>query len=200
LGHNQAIPRFGQAFALAAAFVAALALGGCGGVEFQGKVFDYMGISGERQEADVKMSERPPLLLPPNLKNLPPPGTGVTTAIAREDWPDDPEKVRKRVAKEEAARKAKKAAEADPTNPYAGKPNLLDKVLGRTKEEEEPIADVPEPDPSDKQPEDSAVASSGPKALSPHVPQDPLPERPETGTATPESYTGMSNPAGNSAP
>ena len=52
-------------FGLAAALAVTLALGGCGGIEFQGKVFDYMGLSGDREQADVRMAERPPLLLPP---------------------------------------------------------------------------------------------------------------------------------------
>ncbi len=131
-----------------------LALGGCGGIEFQGKVFDYMGLSGDRQQADVRMSERPPLLLPPNLHQLPPPGSGVAVATARQDWPTNPEVVQKQIAKVKADQQAEAEAQDDPTNPYAGKPTLLDKAFGRLwnkgNADAAPVDDVPEPDPSDK--------------------------------------------------
>ena len=199
MGHAKVITGSDRALRLAAAFVCTLALGGCGGVEFQGKVFDYMGISGDRQQGDPRMAERAPLLLPPNPKVLPQPGAGVAVATARQDWPDGPERVRKRVAKQKAAEEAKQAAENDPNNPYAGKPTLLDQVLGRNRgEEEEPIIDAPEPDPSDKRPEDRPVAASAPKGLTPHVPQAPAPQDPFHPT-TPDSYKGMSNPSGNQA-
>jgi hypothetical protein len=205
LGHSEAISRSERALRLAAAFACTLALGGCGGVEFQGKVFDYMGISGDRQQADVHMAERPPLLLPPNPKALPQPGTGVAVATAREDWPDDPERAKKRIASQKAAADAKKEAANDPSNPYAGKPTLLDKVFGPSKDEEEPVADVPEPDPSDKTPQDraqGAVASTGPKPLTPHASADAPPAAPADDAfhpAAPDSYKGMSNPSGNNA-
>ena len=50
------------------------------------------------------------------------------------------------------------AAEAEPNNPYAGKPNLLDKLLGKNKSsaEDGEMLDVPEPDPADKTAEDKA--------------------------------------------
>jgi hypothetical protein len=182
----------------------ALALGGCGGgVEFQGKVFDYMGLSGDRQKPDARMSERAPLLLPPNLKTLPPPGTGVAVATAREDWPDDPEKVRKRVVAEQKKKEAEEEAAADPTNPYAGKPTLLDKLFGKSRVEEEPIADVPEPDPSlDKGPEDStsSTVAARPQPLTPHVPQEAPPAEDPFNPAAPDSYGRMSRPTGNQAP
>ncbi|WP_141700656.1 hypothetical protein [Methyloceanibacter superfactus] len=186
---------------LAGVVACVAALGGCGGVELQGKVFDYMGVSGDRQQPDVRMSERPPLLIPPNTKALPQPGTG-STATARADWPDDPEKVRTRVANEQKAKQAKIEAAADPTNPYAGKPNLFDKLLSRDKTVEEPISDVPEPDASDRVPDgNTAVAQKpyeAPKAITPHQTQEPLPTRPVQ-PATPGSYGGMSNPEGNNA-
>ena len=93
MGHIAAISRAGRGLGLAVSVAMSLALGGCGGVEFQGKVFDYMGLSGDHQQADVRMAERPPLLLPPNLKQLPQPGTGVAVATARPDWPTNPEVV-----------------------------------------------------------------------------------------------------------
>ena len=186
---------------LAGVAVCVAALGGCGGVELQGKVFDYMGVSGDRQQPDLRMGERPPLLIPPNTKTLPQPGTG-STATARADWPDDPEKVRTRIAKQENAKQAEIQAASDPANPYAGKPNLLDQLLSRDKTVEEPIPDVPEPDASDRVPDgNTAVAQKGyepPKAITPHQSQDALPTRPVQ-SATPDSYGGMSNPEGNNA-
>ncbi len=82
---------------LAAALAACLALGGCGGVEFQGKLFDYAGLSGDRTPKDPKMAERAPLVLPPDTNTLPPPGEPPTYA-AREDWPADTDAQRKKVA------------------------------------------------------------------------------------------------------
>jgi hypothetical protein len=122
LGHIADISGPGRAAILATAFAATLALGGCGGVQFEGKVFDYMGISDKGQEPDVKMAERPPLLLPPDTKALPQPGNGVAVATARQDWPQNPELVQKQVANAQADAKAKEEAANDPINPYAGKP------------------------------------------------------------------------------
>jgi hypothetical protein len=198
LGHITAISFSDRAFRAAGAIACILLLGGCGGVELEGKVFDYMGVSGNRQEADVRMSERPPLLVPPTTDTLPQPGTGAAVVTARQDWPDDPEKVRKRLATQEQAKQAELEAKVDPTNPYAGKPNLIDKMFGDSdKDEVAPIADVPEPDASDKVPTGDAVAQSGPKALTPHVPQAPLPAREVGQPLSPDSYKGMSSPEGN---
>jgi hypothetical protein len=184
---------------LAAAFACALALAGCGGVEFQGKVFDYMGLSGDRQHSDPQMADRAPLLVPPNVSQLPPPGPGVAVATARPDWPNDPEKVRKKIVTEKKAKESEAEAKADPLNPYAGKPTLLDKLFARNKTEEEPVADVPEPDPSDARPQDREVASAPKKGLAPHVPQAPLPQDALT-PSTPDSYGRVSNPAATGAP
>ena len=187
MGHTITISCPGRAALLAAALASTLALEGCGGVEFQGKVFDYMGVSGGRQEADVRMAERPPLVLPPDTKALPPPGSGVAAATAREDWPQNPEAVQKQVAKAKQAEQAKEAAANDPINPYAGKPTLFDKVF-RWKKEPEQTDDVPEPDPADKPPADQAVAAAKPKPLTPHVPQEITPTEDVFHPAPPESY------------
>ena len=145
---------FGRGLLSLAACGLALAVGGCGGIDFQGKVFDYAGLSslGKEQE-DVRMTERAPLLVPPNTHKLPPPGS---PDVTRADWPADTDKERKRLAAARQAEERKEAAEGEPNNPYAGKPNLLDQVLGRNKTPEEDPLDVPEPDPSDKTAEDKA--------------------------------------------
>jgi hypothetical protein len=181
----------------------ALALGGCGGVEFQGKLFDYAGLSnlGKPQE-DIRMTDRAPLLVPPNPQSLPPPGS---PAITRADWPVDTDKQRNHLADaKQAKERSKKTANAEPrqyANPYAGKPTLLDKVLGRDKKTEEDTLDVPEPDPSDKTAADKAreravATAQKPVDQSLNAPtQDSDPFHP----AAPDSYKNMSNPAGNNA-
>lgn len=193
MGHVTARTVADRAAKLAAMLCCVALLGGCGGVEFEGKVFDYMGISGDRQESDVRMSERPPLLVPPNLQQLPQPTEGVSVAANRQDWPDDPERVRKRILEDKKAKQAEAEMEADPINPYAGKETLLDKWFGSDKTVEEPVPDVPEPDASDRVPSTNAVAAR-PEPLTPHVPQAPLPSRNEEGfnPAAPDSYNNIS--------
>ena len=191
MGHNRAISSPCRAALLASALAVTLVLGGCGGIEFQGKVFDYMGMSGDRQQPDVKMAERPPLLLPPDTKALPQPGSGVAVATAREDWPKNPEVLVQEAVDAQKAAKAKEVTDAsDPINPLKGKSNpLLDKWLSKKKKVVQPD-DTPEPDPSDKPSEDQAVAETKPKPLTPHVPQELPPPTAEDPfhPAPPESY------------
>lgn len=187
MGHVSTIAIVRRTLALASALVCAGVLGACGGVELEGKVFDYMGVSGSRQQPDVQMGERPPLMVPPSLNQLPAPNQGSAVATARQDWPDDPEKVRVRVIEAEKAKKAEVEAAADPLHAYAGKETLLDKLLGSEKTVEEPIAAVPEPDPSDRAP---TVAQTRSAPIKPHVPQVPLPDQNDEAfnPAAPDSY------------
>jgi hypothetical protein len=181
----------------------ALTLGGCGGVEFQGKLFDYAGLSsvGKPQE-DIRMTDRAPLLVPPNPQSLPPPGS---PAITRADWPADTDKQRKQLAEAKQAADRAKAAKVsnERIDPYAGKPKLLDKLLGRNKQLEEDSVDVPEPDPSDKTAADKARERA---AATPQKPVDqslnaptPTQDSDPFHPAAPDSYKSMSNPSGNSA-
>ncbi|CAA2142375.1 hypothetical protein [Hyphomicrobium sp. ghe19] len=59
---------------------ASLFLAGCGGfdgVQLNGKVFDAMGLNGDSgPKGDPKMAARQPLVVPPGLEALPPPGSG----------------------------------------------------------------------------------------------------------------------------
>ena len=187
MGHINRIVRASRPALLAAALGATLALAGCGGVEFQGKIFDAVGLSGDRQEADVRMAERPPLLMPPNPTALPAPGSGVTAATAREDWPQNPEVTREQVIKAEKDQLAKEESARQPLHPYIGKPTLLNKLLP-DKSKAENIDDVPEPDPSDKPPEGEAVAHSKPQPLKPHVPHEADTSQDEFKPVTPDSY------------
>jgi hypothetical protein len=195
--------QFGKGLASLVACGLALALGGCGGIEFQGKAFDYIGLSsvGKGQD-DVRMTERAPLLVPPNTHRLPPPGS---PGVTRADWPADTDKERKRLVAARQAEERKKAAAAEPNNPYAGKPNLLDKVLGSDKTPEEDPLDVPEPDPSDKTAEDKAreqaaatATAQKPVDQSLNAPTTPAADDPFH-PAAPDSYKGMSSPSGNNA-
>jgi len=90
---------------LAAAFCAALtmALSGCAdGVELNGKVFDFLGISPAALEAsrrEPKLAERAPLVMPPDAKRLPDPGA--TASIGEQaNWPVDPEQKKLAAAQE----------------------------------------------------------------------------------------------------
>jgi hypothetical protein len=188
LGHITHISRPGRVALFAAAFAATLALGGCGGIEFEGKIFDAVGLSGDRQEPDVKMANRPPLLLPPDTKALPQPSNGVAAATARQDWPKNPEVVETEVAQAKRDAKAKETARNDPLNPLKGKNNpLIEKWLGK-KKHVEPVDDVPEPDPSDKPPDGQSVAQTAPKPLTPPPPDADLPNEDAFHPAPPDSY------------
>ena len=198
----------GRGLGLAAALLLTLGLGGCGGVEFKGKIFDYMGANDGGDEGDVKMSRRAPLILPPDTDRLPVPGQGVATVTARPDWPSDADRERKRAVAAKQVEQQEEAAElVRPIHPYAGKPTLLDGLLGRKRGsdlDETDVVDVPEPDPSDKTPEDrvreqSVAASTAPKPLTPSLVEDELPQPDpfHTPRATPKSYETMSNPQGN---
>ena len=59
---------------------ATLALAGCGGdgVELNGKLFDWMGVSESANSAtkrEPKLADRSPLIVPPNMQRLPEPGS-----------------------------------------------------------------------------------------------------------------------------
>src|SRR5262245_23900325 len=67
------------ALAAVAFAVMAVALGGCDSVALEGKVFDWMGISGsamDEKRRDPQMADRAPLVVPPNVSRLPEPGSG----------------------------------------------------------------------------------------------------------------------------
>ena len=94
----------GCRFALAVA--SCLVLSGCAdgiGLDLNGKVFDWMGISPSAIAArrdEPKLAERAPLVLPPNSNRLPEPGSGQTPQTAATVWPDDPDQRKSREAKE----------------------------------------------------------------------------------------------------
>ena len=92
--------RYRKAGTLIPLLTAAALLGGCGtdSVSFEGKVFDWAGISDKakaKQNKEPKLDKRAPLAMPPTAAKLPEPGTQQANA-APENWPDDPDVRRKR--------------------------------------------------------------------------------------------------------
>src|SRR5690606_6678357 len=65
-----------------------------------------VGIGGESSKPPIEYRERAPLVLPPNLQQLPPPGGGA--AARNENWPQDydVQRHRRAVARERAPREA----------------------------------------------------------------------------------------------
>jgi hypothetical protein len=188
-----------KTLATLAAGVGVLALAGCGGIEFEGKLFDYAGLSGSGQKQDPRMTERAPLIIPPDTNRLPPPGA---PAIARGDWPLDSDVARKQAVAAKETEEKQREIKNDPTNPYAGKETLLDKMFSKKDDEEEEVA-VPEPDAADKTPQDRAraQAAASPQKAIDHSLNAPTvaPENDPFHPQTPKSYDGMSNPSGNNA-
>jgi hypothetical protein len=54
----------------------ALGIAGCGtdDIQFNGGVFDAIGLNDAKKSGDPKLAERAPLVVPPSLDRLPPPG------------------------------------------------------------------------------------------------------------------------------
>lgn len=74
------------------AMVSVLALSGCSdGISLNGGLFDAMGISDSamsKSNAEPKLAERAPLVLPPNAQRLPEPGSGQDIAQGDINWPE----------------------------------------------------------------------------------------------------------------
>jgi len=70
---------YAKALVLVPFGAAVLAFSGCGydGVQLNGKIFDAVGLSGEgAKQTTPKLAARQPLVVPPGLEALPPPGSG----------------------------------------------------------------------------------------------------------------------------
>ena len=109
---------FAKALVESAVFLFVLAsLAGCSnfeGVELQGKVFDMLGVSGSgRRAAEPKLAPRNGLVVPPDNKALPAPGSGGTAVAAQANWPKDPEQVKVAAAARRQAIISKYCAEED---------------------------------------------------------------------------------------
>lgn len=85
-----------------AALAMALATGGCGGldgVELNGGVFDYFGVSAKSQSrSEPKLAERGGIVVPPDPDRLPVPGSEVAAEAGQVLWPSDPDEKRKLAA------------------------------------------------------------------------------------------------------
>ncbi|MGH6815146.1 MAG: hypothetical protein ACREC6_05535 [Hyphomicrobiaceae bacterium] len=81
--------------------------GGIDGVDLNGGVFDYLGVSSksQTQRKEPQVGERPGLVVPPRADRLPEPGSAAAAAKA-ESWPEDPEERRVRAASEAERRHA----------------------------------------------------------------------------------------------
>jgi hypothetical protein len=69
---------YAKALMLAPFGAALLAVSGCGfdGVQLNGKIFDAVGLNDTSAPKEPKLAARQPLVVPPGLEALPPPGSG----------------------------------------------------------------------------------------------------------------------------
>ncbi|KAB2845690.1 MAG: hypothetical protein F9K44_16650 [Hyphomicrobiaceae bacterium] len=99
---------------LAATAGLALAVSGCGidsGVEFNGKIFDAVGVgtNSEQKAREARIEPRSPLVPPPRTDRLPVPGEETNSHMA---WPTDPEQ-KQRQATLDAEKKRAQACEEE---------------------------------------------------------------------------------------
>lgn len=89
-------PRAVRGGVLVACAVQALLLAGCspGDVQFNGKLFDALGVNGSSAPKVPKMAERSGLVVPPSMEKLPEPGSGHTPDVALADV-KDPDNLKK---------------------------------------------------------------------------------------------------------
>lgn len=91
-------------FWAAASVAVCLGLGACAdGVQLEGKIFDWMGVSSsalEGNKAEPKMADRAPLVVPPNVSRLPEPGSGQPPVNADIAALKDPDQRKKAAAAE----------------------------------------------------------------------------------------------------
>lgn len=94
----------------------AMALGGCGAggldLDVDAPILEAAGISlSAKKKDDEDLPERPGLVVPPSVEKLPAPGT--QTAAASQNWPQDPDQLKKRQAAEAQAAEEKYCAEGE---------------------------------------------------------------------------------------
>jgi hypothetical protein len=90
------------ALAAGAIALSMLLLSACDSVNLEGKIFDWMGVSGsalDEKRRDPKMAERAPLVVPPSVTRLPEPGSGKTDSDEVASL-NDPELRKQTAAKE----------------------------------------------------------------------------------------------------
>ena len=89
--------------------------GGLGdtGIQFEGKLFKAIGLGGSSKKDEAKLTDRAPLIVPPDTKKLPVPGSR-QQEIAAQAWPDDPDQRKIRLAKQAAKKRKVACAGGDP--------------------------------------------------------------------------------------
>lgn len=93
-----------------------MALSGCAdggvGVELDAPILNAVGLDlGGKKKEDADLPERTGLIVPPSTEALPAPGT--QTAAAAQNWPNDPDKRKKRDTEEKAAAEEKYCREGN---------------------------------------------------------------------------------------
>lgn len=118
--------------------IALLGLPGCGGVdgiEFNGKIFEAVGLTGALggKREEPKTDPRAPLVLPPASERLPAPGEMAVAAPQQPDaaWPNDPDK------RKASAAAAKKQAQAERCGDGAWKEKAMKDELAMAKAQDD---------------------------------------------------------------
>jgi hypothetical protein len=89
--------------AISAALASGLTACGSDGVELNGKIFDAMGVSPAAQansRREPKLSDRAPLVMPPNTARLPEPGADAEGAVDVSQQLNEPERKKQLAAAE----------------------------------------------------------------------------------------------------
>ena len=128
------------------AALASSSLAGCGfdDVQFNGAIFEAMGLNNNKSYEEPKLPPRAGIVLPPDTERLPAPGTEVAAPPPGEAWPVDPEQSKVAAAEEaerrhqefcrEALWKAKVAGQTDVqiTGPKGScNPSILRNLTGK---------------------------------------------------------------------
>ena len=97
--------------AIAVLLGGSVALSGCGaggvGVDIDAPILNAVGLNlSSKKKDDDDLPERPGLVVPPSTQALPAPGAQ-TAAASAQNWPDDPDKRKKRDTDEKAAAEEK---------------------------------------------------------------------------------------------
>ena len=94
-----------------------VAMAGCGvdGVELHGGVFDAMGISSKSmaKAKEPQLKPRHALVVPPDIQALPAPGSGNAGTQGAQNWPQDPEELKRARAAQEKRNIAKYCDDRD---------------------------------------------------------------------------------------
>jgi len=91
-------------------------LGGCAGtgVEIDAPILEAAGINLTAKKADEDLPERSGIVIPPSTEELPKPGQRTASADgAEQNWPEDPDKMKKRKEEREAAEREEYCREGD---------------------------------------------------------------------------------------